>query len=205
MNILGIIPARAGSKGIKDKNIYPLCGKPLIDWTILAASLSCIGNDFIITTDIKDIKHKFAFFGPSNLYQDDVKMIDVLKHTLSVASYKYDAICLMQPTSPLRTYEDIDNAIKSFKESQASCLYSGYTIGLKTIGKVYDKHKSDKHFQRNGAIFIATRAMIERDRLWDDTVVEFEMPLSMSIDIDTMDDMRMAEAFMQYRIQGGQI
>jgi CMP-N-acetylneuraminic acid synthetase len=203
MKILGIIPARAGSKGIKDKNIYPLCGKPLIDWTLIAVSLSNIGDDFIISTDIPSIKHKFAYIRPKDLCQDDTKMIDVLKHMELIAHPKFDALMLLQPTSPLRTYEDINNAIELFEESGASSLYSGYYMGIKHKGKVYDKHTSEKHFQRNGAIFITKRELIEQGQLWDNTVIEYEMPLSRSIDIDTMDDMTMAEALLKYRAQGG--
>jgi CMP-N-acetylneuraminic acid synthetase len=205
MKILGFIPARAGSKGIKDKNIYPLCGKPLIDWTIQAASLSNIGDNFMISTDIPDIKHKFAFLRPSWLCQDDTKMIDVMQYALVVANSGYDAFMLLQPTSPLRTYEDINNAVKLFENSNANSLYSGYAMGIKHNSKVYDKHTSDKHFQRNGAIFIAKRELIEQGLLWDNTVIQYEMPLSRSIDIDTIDDMRIAEALLAYRKQGGQV
>jgi CMP-N-acetylneuraminic acid synthetase len=135
-------------------------------------------------------------------------MIDVLKHVINVyddSRYKrLDAICLLQPTSPLRTTEDINNAIKLFIESGASSLYSGYYMGIKHKNKVYDKHTSEKHFQRNGAIFIAKRELIEQGKLWDDDAIEFEMPLSRSIDIDTMDDMFIAEALLEKRIRGGQ-
>jgi CMP-N-acetylneuraminic acid synthetase len=137
-------------------------------------------------------------------------MIDVVKHAIEwyehfEAPEKIDAVCLLQPTSPLRTHEDIDNAIKLFEESDANSLYSGYYMGIKHKDKAYDKHTSEKHFQRNGAIFIAKRKLIEQGKLWDDTVIEYEMPLSRSIDIDTIDDMRIADALLQYRAKGGQI
>lgn len=205
--ILGIIPARAGSKGIKDKNIYPIAGKPLIEWTFLNSEYI---DDYVISTDIeKYIGRYYVHKRPSDLCQDDTPMIDVVKdairHYESKNHIYVDVVVLLQPTSPLRTTKDIDNAIKIFEESGANSLYSGYYIGIKHKDKVYDKHTSEKHFQRNGAIFIAKRELIEQGKLWDNTVIEFEMPLSRSIDIDTMDDMRIAEALLEYRARGGQV
>jgi CMP-N-acetylneuraminic acid synthetase len=212
MNILAIIPARAGSKGIKDKNIYPLCGKPLIEWTLEACDKSSL-DFFIITTDCEIILSnngsRLRTRRPAELCRDDSKSIDVIKHALRVFDSVAiaDAICLLQPTSPLRTSEDIDNALflANELENKSNCLYSGHYIGIKHKNAVYNKHTSEKHFQRNGAIFIAKRELIEQGVLWDDTVIEYEMPLSRSIDIDNMDEMLMCEALLEYRAKGGQI
>jgi CMP-N,N'-diacetyllegionaminic acid synthase len=201
MNILGVIPARAGSKGIKNKNIYPICGKPLIEWTIEEIMCSSLDN-YVVTTDDRRtfITYTNALLRPSHLARDDSHIIDELRRILyRPVCREVDAIMLLQPTSPLRTAEDIDNCIKLFKESDANSLYSGYYIGIKHKDSVYDKHTSPKHFQRNGAIFITKRELIEQGKLWDDTVIEYEMPLSRSIDIDTMDDMMIAEALLKHR------
>jgi CMP-N,N'-diacetyllegionaminic acid synthase len=205
MNILGIIPARAGSKGIKDKNMYLIRGIPLLKFTTRAAIESHI-EACVITTD-----YDFESFDripvrkrPAHLATDDAKMIDVIKDLLSNDIYSWvDSIMLLQPTSPLRTEKDIDKAIKLFEESGANSLYSGYYMGVKHKDKVYDKHTSEKHFQRNGAIFIVKRELIEQGKLWDDTVIEYEMPLSRSIDIDIMDDMYIAEALLEKRLKEG--
>lgn len=217
MNILAIVPARAGSKGIENKNIYPIAGKPLIEWTIgamldsnLKKSLCILSTDSVEYGNIGCMgKLNYQYMlRPKYLSTDNAKAIDVIKHCVKCFEYvdtMLDAVMLLQPTSPLRTAEDIDNAIKLFEDSGANSLYSGYYMGIKHKDKVYDKHTSERHFQRNGAIFIAKRELIKQGKLWDDTAVEFEMPLSRSIDIDTMDDMRIAEALLQYRAQGGQI
>lgn len=204
MNILGIIPARAGSKGIKDKNIYPLCGKPLTEWTTITETMEI--DDVVITTDIKKYYGRYYVHKrPKYLCQDDTPMMEVIKDAISYCERKnnlyVDAVILLQPTSPLKTHDDIKNAIKLFKESNANSLYSGYYMGIKNKSKIYDKHTSEKHFQRNGAIFIAKRELIEQGKLWDDDVIEFEMPLSRSIDIDTMDDMYIAEALLEKRLK----
>jgi N-acylneuraminate cytidylyltransferase/CMP-N,N'-diacetyllegionaminic acid synthase len=209
MRMLAIIPARAGSKGVKNKNIYPIAGKPLIEWTKEAAYNSCI-PDVVISTDIKELLDAYTQYDscyytqkrPDYLCNDDTTMIDVLKDFLNCRWHSWaKSVIVLQPTSPLRTTEDINNAIKLFKESGANSLYSGYYMGIKHKDKVYDKNATSKHFQRNGAIFIAKRELIEQGKLWDDTVIEFEMPLSRSIDIDCMDDMYIAEALLQKRMK----
>lgn len=208
MNVLAIIPARSGSKGIKDKNIYPICGKPLIDWTcMLAKELYANGtfSDYVISTDYEYILDTYnrAEKRPATLCQDDTPMIDVIKHCISNRPY-IDAVCLLQPTSPLRTLNDVLDAVSLFEMYKPNSLYSGYYIGIKQSNSFYDKHTSKKHFQRNGAIFLAKTELIEQGKLWDDMAYKFEMPLSRSIDIDDMDDMYIAEALLEKRILGGQ-
>lgn len=200
MSILGIIPARAGSKGIKDKNVYELCGKPLIQYTIEECICSLV-DDYIISTDDEHILlwYKKAYKRPSYLSGDDTPMIELLQYLLKHRDTpKCDAICLLQPTSPLRTAEDINKAIELFKSSSASSLYSGYYIGIKNKDKVYDKHTCKPHFQRNGAIFISSVDLIRKGMLWNpNDVVKFEMPFSRSIDVDTYEDLFLCESILR--------
>ena len=204
--ILGIIPARAGSKGIKDKNIYMVDGKPLIDYTIQAAQVSNL-DDYCITTDIAELtnlttrKIKNLYLRPYKLCLDDTPMIPVIQYAIEEYEYKnnkhVDTVCILQPTSPLRNYTDINRALAAFKESGSDSFYSGYYMGIKHKDKTYDKHKDKPHFQRNGAIFIAFRELINQGKLWSDIAIEFEMPKSRSIDIDDMDDMFIAESLIK--------
>lgn len=204
--ILGIIPARSGSKGIPNKNIYPLLGKRLIDYTIKPA-LDSILDDVVVTTDstsmLSQIYHPKYIIRPAFLADDKTKAIDTIRHCVYEYEDKWnvevDEICLLQPTSPLRTVEDINDAITKYDLMKATSLYSGYEIGIKTIKKVYDKHKVKPHFQRNGAIFITSRELLDQNELWDENVVEFSMPKSRSIDIDDLDDMFMAESLLMRR------
>jgi CMP-N,N'-diacetyllegionaminic acid synthase len=141
------------------------------------------------------IYHPKTIIRSSELCQDDTPMINVIKNL--AINFICDAYMILQPTSPLRTVNDINKAIELFQKSNTSSLYSGYRMGVKTKNKVYDKHTSEKHFQRNGAIFITKRELIEQGKLWDENVMEFEMPFSRSIDIDTMDDWKMCEALIK--------
>jgi CMP-N,N'-diacetyllegionaminic acid synthase len=213
MFILGVIPARAGSKGIENKNIYPLCGKPLIEWTFEEVIKSRLSASIISSNDerIKEISDykNFYWLRPNNLCENNTKMIDVIKYVVhQFESHKdkhVDAVMILQPTSPLRTKEDINKAIQLFQSFQFDgkydSLYSGYYMGIKTK-EPYDKHTAKPHFQRNGAIFITRRDLLDQGKLWSDNVIEFEMPKSRSIDIDDMDDMYMAESLIKNGVLG---
>ena len=120
-NILGLIPARGGSKGLPRKNIKPLLGKPLIAWTIEQALASKYLDRVAVSTDDKEIakiSKKYGagvpFIRPKELARDDSTSIDVVMHTLNwfeSAGEKYDYLALLEPTSPLREKNDIDKCI----------------------------------------------------------------------------------------------
>lgn len=128
MKVLGIIPARGGSKGIPRKNIADLGGKPLIAWTI-AAARSAIGLDrVIVSTDDPEIAAtarqqgaEVPFLRPPELAGDAAAALPVIRHALewaqTEAALHYDAIAYLQPTSPFRTAADIDQAIEALTEA----------------------------------------------------------------------------------------
>jgi len=132
-NILGLIPARGGSKVLPRKNIKPLLGKPLIAWTIEQALVSKYFDRVIVSTDdneIAKISKKYGaevpFMRPKELAEDNAKGIDVVLHAIDWLKKndkrkQYDLIMLLQPTSPLRAIEDIDKAIELlfFKKAKA--------------------------------------------------------------------------------------
>lgn len=197
--MLGIIPARKGSKGIIDKNIKNMCGKPLIQWTIDAVKGIM---PVIITTDYE---HDFGIEKikrPDYLCKDDTPMLPVIQHAIKeYEKYhfgKVTSVCLLQPTSPLRLQEDIDSCI-FLHVMKCKPVMSGYSLQIKEDGKVFDKHKVGYHFQRNGAIFIATRKMIDNGEVFNQYSLRYEMPFSRSIDIDSDDDWFVAESILKNR------
>ena len=132
---LSIIPARGGSKGIPNKNIVNIAGKPLIQYTIEAALNSKSLHSLIISTDDKKIAEvgkncgvEIPFMRPAKLARDDTPAIDVVLHALDWLkendSYEPDAVVLLQPTSPLRTEKHIDEAIQLFVEENADTVVS---------------------------------------------------------------------------------
>ena len=195
-NVLAIIPARKGSKGIKDKNIYSLCGKPLIEYTIDACKEA--GIDYVITTDDERIRSNYLFTieRPKELATDTAHIIDEIKRIDKNEFLRKDYYMLLQPTSPLRRYEHLLEAIELLQESGSDCLYSGYNLKLKTKDKIFNKYTNKDHFQRNGSIFLAKRDLILQGKLWNEDVFEYEMPLSFSVDIDNLDEMYIAESLI---------
>ena len=123
MSFLGIIPARGGSKGLRNKNIKKLCGKPLIAWSIEAGLQSKYIDEVIVSTDyqsIADIAIKYGayvpFLRPNYLASDIASTFDTVKHVIDFYNNElnraFDFIVLLEPTSPLRKSTDIDNMIE---------------------------------------------------------------------------------------------
>jgi len=164
MNILAIIPARGGSKGISNKNIRKLAGKPLIEYSITSAKKSKKINRIIVTTDNKKIASiskkagaEIPFLRPKQISKDDTPIIDVIQHTLdfleNTESYKPEIIILLQPTNPLRSIRNIDNCINLLLNSKSSSVISvslakhhpdiSFTIQnnfLKPLNSKFEKH-----------------------------------------------------------------
>ena len=122
--VLAIIPARGGSKGLADKNILPLCGKPLINWTIEKAKRSSYLDRIIVSTDSPKIARiamkegaEAPFLRPSELASDQSPTFDAVKHCLeylkTTEAQTYDYVVLLEPTSPLREDDDIDRMLES--------------------------------------------------------------------------------------------
>ncbi|MFC1498517.1 cytidylyltransferase domain-containing protein [Verrucomicrobiota bacterium] len=132
LKILGLIPARGGSKGIKKKNIVPLAGKPLIFYTIKAAQGSSLLTDCIVSTDDKEIADaavgygmKVPFLRPPELSGDEARVQDVAFHTLKeYCNGAFDYLLLLQPTAPFRTSEDIDESIRLADQHNACSVVS---------------------------------------------------------------------------------
>ena len=128
MKFISVIPARSGSKGVKNKNIFPINKKPLISYTFNAAKKSVIKNNFVLT-DCKKIKKIAENFGinndyerPKKLSQSNTSLIDTLFHFYEWTKKKsinFDYMVVLQPTSPLRKHEDINRACNLIKKINA--------------------------------------------------------------------------------------
>jgi len=134
MKILGLIPARGGSKGIPNKNRKVLNGKPLLQYTIEAALGSKLLDRVVFSSEdetlielAKSMGAEVPFVRPSNLSEDNSGTLEVVQHALNILAEEgetYDAICLLQVTNPFRTSKFIDEAIQKFKTSKADTLLS---------------------------------------------------------------------------------
>src|SRR5690349_6418538 len=117
--VLGLVPARGGSKGVPRKNLQPLAGKPLLQWTAEAALASRYVDRVILSTEDDEIAAVGARIGldvpfrrPDELATDTAHVIDVVSHALDNVTETYDLLLLLEPTSPLRTADDIDACLE---------------------------------------------------------------------------------------------
>ena len=137
--ILGLIPARGGSKGVPNKNIKMINGKPLIVWTIEAAKKSKLLDKIIVSTDSEDIAEIAKAAGaeilirPAYLATDTASTQDVMVHALQ--NYSADTLVLLQPTSPCRSEGLIDECIKEFLAGDYDSLATGWICDYKEYGK----------------------------------------------------------------------
>lgn len=213
--MIAIIPARGGSKGLPGKNIKLLKGKPLIAWAIDAAKQSKYIDRIIVSTDdeeIADIATKFGaeipFLRPKELATDTAMAVDNYIYTITrlskEAGLPIDEFVVLQPTTPLRTSQDIDEAIEMFKNRQADSVIS-YTkeahpvkwhkyinddgtfkdIFQETIANRQDNRVS---YYPNGAVYVFRTELINQRKYSSDRTYAYIMPRDRSVDIDYQED-----------------
>ena len=213
---LAVIPARKGSKGLRDKNIFPLAYKPLILHTIEAAIKSNVFDKILVTTDSLRVtllckKPVRVYLRPDNLCEDNIPLAPVIIEALKQVEKRnklYKTITTLQPTSPLRTAQHIQEAMDRFEYTKADSLLS-VTEELHSIwsqGKGYaeplvysktNRQYTTPHYVANGAIFITKRDILldNKDRIGGNTTL-YPMSKKASIDIHNIDDIRLAEYYI---------
>lgn len=227
MKKLAIIPARSGSKGLTDKNIKEIQGKPLIAYTIEAAQKSEIFDEIMVSTDsqkyaeIAEAYHaSVPFFRSKQNSGDTASTWDTVREVIK--QYKqqgryFDIFCLLQPTSPLRTYVDIQKAFKVYKEKKAisvvsvcECEHSPLWTG--TLNQEHEltdfiskegtnqRQKHEIYYRLNGAIYIMnTEAFLNGQDLYGEKSYAYIMNKNRSIDIDDEYDFCLAEYLLKRR------
>jgi len=227
-NILGIIPARGGSKGVPKKNIRKINGKPLIYYTIAESQKSKLLTDFVVSTESKEIAeycksigHEIPFMRPLALSEDHVESYPVIYHALKemekIKKIYYDIIVMLQPTTPLRIFSDIDNALAMLLESDAESIVSIVNVGgyhplrMKQISdnnilvnyveqkfeNMQPRQSLPPVFIRNGAIYASKRNIIINKMIVGRSCLAYEMPYERSVNIDTEIDFNLAELMMK--------
>jgi CMP-N,N'-diacetyllegionaminic acid synthase len=225
MRNLAIIPARSGSKGLKDKNIKLLNGKPLIAHSIEAAQKSNFFDEIFVSTDSEKYAKIAEDFGASvpflrsiELSSDTASTWDVVKEILT--NYKksgkeFDTITLLQPTSPLRSSEDIINGYEKLEEENANAIVSVCEVDHsplwcntlpenKSLDNFLDQNLVKKprqslptYYRINGALYIVkTKYLLSTDNIYETKCYAIIMPKEASIDIDNSIDFMIAEAFI---------
>lgn len=224
MNILGLIPARGGSKGVPNKNIKLLGKKALIAYTI-EAGLQCQDiNQLVVSTDSKQIAKvsqlagaDVPFMRPDALATDRSPSIDTVIHAVEwfiAKGVNFDAVCLLQPTSPFRTAEDIQKAVQTFKDQAADSLISVRAVphqynphwvfeptdeGFLTIATgeahiIPRRQELPKAYHRDGSIYIVkTDILLKQRSLYGEKIAFHVSENPVYVNIDTLEDWAEAE------------
>jgi CMP-N-acetylneuraminic acid synthetase len=220
MKVIAIIPARGGSKGIHRKNIINFLGKPLIQWSIEAALASSIITDVVVSSEDDEIleyanktKGVICLKRPNELALDDSRTEPVLMHAIENLEEKnYDYLILLQPTSPLRTSKDIDEAFEKLITGEANSLISvcgiehhpyksfkvddkGYLQGvINNDFPFFPRQELPKVFRANGAIYIIKlKDFVKNGSLFTDKTIHYKMNKEKSLDIDVIQDIKHVE------------
>lgn len=225
MKILVVIPARGGSKGIPHKNIKPLNGKPLIYYTIDVARQFTTDEDICVTTDddeiikvVEDYGLKVPFKRPDYLATDTCGSNEVIQHAWKFFDDKgihYDAVLLLQPTSPFRKveflkeavalYDDSIDMVTSVKSAPCNPYYDGFEDneeGLLTISKgdgmIERRQDAPKVWQLNGSIYVINpKSLMERGLSHFTRIRKYPMSEYYSVDIDNPFDWKVAELIIK--------
>lgn len=223
MKILGLIPARGGSKGIPNKNRKELGGKPLLQYTIEAALGSKLLTDIAFSSEdetliqlAKNLGVEVPFKRPAHLASDAAGSLEVVQHALAILATKqkhYDAVCLLQVTTPFRSSEEIDAAITKFWTADSDSL-----ISVQKVPHQYNPHwvfevandnlqiaTGEDHiikrrqdlpnaYIRDGAIYITkSDVLMEKHSFFGSSISHIELDPERYVNIDTPEDWQKAE------------
>lgn len=225
MKTLYVIPARGGSKGIPHKNIKPLAGKPLIGYSIDVARQLAADDDICLTTDDPDIAAtaesmglNVPFLRPASLATDTCGTYEVLIHALDFyrdRGIDYDTLVLLQPTSPMRTADDVRAALALYspdidmvvtvKEAASNPYYNCYETDndgflhiSKGDGGYTRRQDAPKVWEYNGAVYVINVESLRRMPLSAFTRRRMSvMPAERSVDLDTQVDWLIAEKLIE--------
>lgn len=225
-NLLIIIPARGGSKGIPRKNIKSLNGKPLIYYAIDTARAIASDENICVSTDDLEIKSVVENYGlsvpflrPAELATDTTGTYEVLLHALGFYEKQgkhYDTVLLLQTTSPFRRVNQVKEALLQFNNSDADMLVSvkvsaanpyynlyeedenGFLHVSKGDGTIYRRQDAPKVYEYNGAIYIMDAEKLKTTHMHHmQKRVKYIMDAPSSFDLDTMQDWEMAEMILR--------
>jgi CMP-N,N'-diacetyllegionaminic acid synthase len=230
MRVLGLVPARGGSRGVPRKNIKLLCGKPLLAYTADAALSAGRLSRVVLSTEDPEIAEvgrrlglDVPFLRPANLAQDETPMLPVVVHALEWLKERgeaYDAVCLLQPTNPLRRSEDIDACIELLEASGADSVIAVLPVppehnphwvyledaqgrlhlstGESTpIGRRQDLPAA---FHREGSVYVTRCGVVLGGSLYGSAVVGYRVEAGRSVNIDTPEDWRRAEDALRVEV-----
>lgn len=228
MRVLGIIPARGGSKGVPRKNIKMLCGKPLLAYTVDGALAARRLSKVVLSTEDEEIAQigrdlgiEVPFMRPVELAEDTTPTMPVVLHavkTLERSGESFDAVCLLQPTNPLRRPADIDACIELMEESGADSVVSVLPVpetynpmwvywrasdGSLSLSSgeqepIVRRQELPRAFHRDGSLYVTrSEVLTEHGNLYGRSIQSYEMDAQYAVNIDTPLDWEKAERMIR--------
>ena len=232
MRVLGLIPARGASKGIPRKNIRPLAGKPLLQYTAEAALSATSLSKIVLSTDDEEIAGvgrrcglSVPFLRPKQLACDDTPMLPVVQHAINWLEEQgecFDAVCLLQPTNPLRRSEHIDACVAMLVESGADSVisvlpvpaeYNPHWVYLRNSdgmlrlstgesAPIPRRQELPPAFHREGSVYVTRRdTLMKENSLYGQRVAGYLVDPATCVNIDSQEDWARAEDLISKRHQ----
>jgi CMP-N,N'-diacetyllegionaminic acid synthase len=227
LRVLGLIPARGGSKGVPRKDVRPLGGRPLLEYTAEAARASRRLSEIVLTTEDEEIARigrglglDVPFLRPAELARDETPMLPVVVHALSwleERGRRFDAVCLLQPTNPLRRPEDIDGCIALLEEQRADaavtvlpvpheynphwtylrCENGCIHLATGEMAPIPRRQDLPAAFHRDGSVYVVRRdVVVGQNSLYGRFLVGYEIDPRRSVNVDSFDDWARAESLL---------
>jgi D-3-phosphoglycerate dehydrogenase / 2-oxoglutarate reductase len=232
MRTIGVIPARGGSKGIPRKNLVALLGKPILAYTIEAAKSSKLLTDLVVSTDDEEIAAVAAHWGahvpfmrPAELATDAALSLPVVQHAVlemeKLKDHTYDVAVMLQPTTPLRSTEDIDAGIQLLLDTGADSVISVVEVSghhpfrmkrlvrdnvlINYIDQGFEDMRPRQQlpsvYIRSGALYVVRRStLVEQDSFVGADCRAYVMPEERTVNIDTRLDLLLAEHLLREKM-----
>lgn len=204
--ILGVTPARGGSKGIPRKNVTPLCGKPLLAWTIESAAASRLLNRYVVSTEDPEIAAVARQWGaevldrPSELASDDATTLSVLQH--AIEEIPADVVVVLQPCCPIRDPDLIDRCIRRFLEAGADSLATGFRCTYRPYGadgREVRRQDVEGFFYDDGNVYVIKADLLRAGDRFGKRIEHMVIDREQHIDIDEPFDLWLAEQVLRKR------
>ncbi|MCC6217540.1 MAG: acylneuraminate cytidylyltransferase family protein [Polyangiaceae bacterium] len=227
MRVLGLVPARGGSRGVPRKNLRLLGGRPLLAYTAEAALAAATLARVVLSTDDDEIAEvgralglAVPFLRPAELAADATPTLPVVAHALAAlreGGERFDAVCLLQPTSPLRGPGEIDDCVALLERTGADCVMTVHAVphayhpdwvwlgepaaalrlATGRSSPVPRRQELAPAWHRSGSVYVTQTRVVDGGSLYGDRVLGVPVPVDRSVNLDTLADFDRAEALLR--------
>lgn len=203
--ILAVTPARGGSKGVPRKNIRPLCGKPLLAWTIEAVQSSQLIDEYVVSTEdaeIAEVAEKWGarvLWRPPELATDEAETLPVLQHALQQVAA--DILVMLQATSPIRDEGLIDSCIQKFLDTGVDSLATGFNCTYLEYGKYHPRRQDTTgFFYDDGNVYVMRANLTLAGDQYGENIERVHLDREQNVEIDDEFDFWLTEQIMSRRL-----